>query len=96
MTHSHLHGGLPAGWSSTVSMSTDPIYGETMFLYVRHPVEEPLHVKLLHNTSNPNQDVCEMGRVTFPNIAELCNGDYHELALDLEGSCLPLYCHIEQ
>lgn len=80
-----ISAGPSCGWSSTVSMSTDPIYGETMFLYVRHPVEEPLHVKLLHNTSNPNQDVCEMGRVTFPNIAELCNGDYHELALDLEG-----------
>ena len=56
-----------------------------MFLYVRNPPEEPLKVKLLQCTSKPNQPSGEIASASFSDIAGLCDGESHELELDLEG-----------
>ena len=70
------------------------MYGETMFLYVRDPPEEPLNVRLMHCTSKPNQDSGEMGHASFADIAGLCDGKHHELELDVEGYVIHPCCSL--
>lgn len=73
------------GFSTLQKGTTDPFYGETMFLYVRHPNKEPLRVRLMHNTRKPDVEDGELGGAYFHDIADLCDGESHELELDLEG-----------
>ena len=65
--------------------TTDPVYGETMFLYVRDPPTEPLRISLHHCTSKPNQKSGELAHAELPGIAELCDGKNRELDVQLKG-----------
>ncbi|KAK9813880.1 hypothetical protein WJX73_003222 [Symbiochloris irregularis] len=77
--------GPSCGWSSAQTATTDPIYGETMYLFVRDPEKESLRVSLQHCTSKPDQKQGELAWAELDDISTLCDGRSREVDVQVEG-----------
>ena len=70
--------------------STHPVWRETLFLYVRDMAVQSLTVHVEHAAREPEGRNVLLGRAEVPDLAALCDGDVHDLHLELEG-CATIY-----
>ena len=73
-----------AGFSDKFESSSDPVWRRTFFLYVQDKANQTLDVVVEIVKDSDDEDNVELGRVTVDNLAELCDGEIHDLSLSLQ------------
>ncbi|BDA48953.1 probable phospholipase A1 EG1, chloroplastic/mitochondrial at C-terminar half [Coccomyxa sp. Obi] len=77
--------GPGAGRTHAVKGATEPVWRETLFLYVRDSQSQSLTVHVEHAGKEPEEANILLGYAEIDNIEALCNGKEHDLHLDLQG-----------
>ncbi len=77
-----MHG---AGRTHAVKGSNDPIWRETLFLYVRDSETQSLTVHVEHAAREPENTNVLLGYTEIKDLKKLCDGEVHNLQLDLQG-----------
>ncbi|EIE18845.1 alpha/beta-hydrolase [Coccomyxa subellipsoidea C-169] len=77
--------GPGAGRTHAVKGSSDPIWRETLFLYVRDSETQSLTVHVEHAAREPENINVLLGYAEMKDLKKLCDGDVHNLQLDLQG-----------
>ena len=65
--------------------SSDPIWRETLFLYVRDSETQSLTVHVEHAAREPENTNVLLGYAEIKDLKKLCDGEVHNLQLDLQG-----------
>lgn len=81
-SNSGMHG---AGRTNAVKGSSDPIWRETLFLYVRDSESQSLTVHVEHAAREPEGSNILLGHANIEDVKKLCDGEVHNLHLDLQG-----------
>ncbi|KAK9918553.1 hypothetical protein WJX75_004940 [Coccomyxa subellipsoidea] len=77
--------GPGAGRTNAVKGSSDPIWRETLFLYVRDSESQSLTVHVEHAAREPEGSNILLGHANIEDVKKLCDGEVHNLHLDLQG-----------
>lgn len=64
---------------------TEPVWRETLFLYVRDSASQSLTVHVEHAGREPEEANVLLGCAEIQDIKSLCDGKVHDLHLDLQG-----------
>ena len=65
--------------------AADPVWRETLFLYVRDSENQNLTVHVEHAGKEPEESNILLGCAKIDDIKALCDGKVHDLHLDLQG-----------
>ena len=75
----------PAGFSDKYEQSVDPLWRQTFFLYIRDLSSQSLEVAVESITEDEEEENILMGRAEMKDLRHLCDGQIHDITLDLEG-----------
>lgn len=65
--------------------SSAPVWRETLLLYVRDMAKQSLTLHVEHAGQEPEGRNALLGVARAPDLAALCDGQLHNLRLDLQG-----------
>lgn len=74
-----------AGRTLAVKECSAPVWRETLFLYVRDLGKQNLTVHVEHACREPEGRNVLLGSAQAPDLAALCDGEVHDLHLELQG-----------
>lgn len=66
--------------------SVDPLWRQTFFLYVRNVEEQTLDILVEAVTEGEEEENICLGKAQVTDLKSLCNGDTHDISLDLHRS----------
>ena len=64
--------------------SRDPSWRSTVFVYVQDAEHQTMRVRVLHDSQDDEIQQL-LGEAELPSISDYCDGEQHEVELQLEG-----------
>ena len=76
---------MVAGFSDVYEHSSDPLWRQTFFLYVRSLEKQSLHLKMEAISEDEAEENTCIGEAEIKDLSALCDGEVHDLNVDLQG-----------
>lgn len=72
-----------SGVTEKFTRTGDPIWRQTLFLYVNDPAAQSLEICIEHVTSEDEEENVVLGSTRIKDLAVLCDGEVHDCELNL-------------